>query len=263
MSNINLIHIFFWKIKTLFKEQIRRYKYRKQFDFNKKWMNIHKGEKCFVIGNGPSLSISDLEKISEQGYKCFAANKIFMFFNLSNWRPDYYAVCDTTLYNNYKKEIDALPLVKFFPSDIYELMNNPLGKINLFSRLPFQWRENKPSFNPNLMGYFGEGGTITHHLLQLAVAMGFSEIYLIGIDFSFSWGIGPDGKYHEDPSIIDHFKEDATKTDTMPNLYLNLQAYKAAKKYAESHGVKIYNATRGGKLNVFERVDIDRILNNI
>ena len=36
-------------------------------------------------------------------------------------------------------------------------------------------------------------------------------------------------------------------------------AYQAAEKYAEEHGIKIYNATRGGRLEVFERVDFDSL----
>ena len=36
-------------------------------------------------------------------------------------------------------------------------------------------------------------------------------------------------------------------------------AYKSAKKYADSHGIRIYNATRGGKLEVFERIDFDSL----
>lgn len=260
MKVFNDIHIFLWKIKTVLNEQFRCYKYRNMLRESTSWSKRYDGEKCFIIGNGPSLQMSDLNKISKKGYKCFAANKIFKLYEGSDWRPDFYAACDTTLYNNFKEEIDSLELAKFFPLDIYCNMKNPAGDIYVFSRLPFQWKKDHPSFTPDLTKCFAEGGTITYHLIQLAVAMGFTTIYLIGIDFSFSWGIGPDGKYHEDPSVKDHFKEDKTKTDTMPNLYLNQNAYREAKKYADRHGIKIYNATRGGKLEVFERVDIDEIL---
>ena len=34
-------------------------------------------------------------------------------------------------------------------------------------------------------------------------------------------------------------------------------AYKKAKEYADKHGIKIYNATRGGALEVFPRVNFD------
>ncbi|MBQ4379398.1 MAG: hypothetical protein II821_09430 [Treponema sp.] len=36
-------------------------------------------------------------------------------------------------------------------------------------------------------------------------------------------------------------------------------AFFAAKRYADEHGVRILNATRGGKIEVFERVDFDSL----
>ena len=48
-----------------------------------------------------------------------------------------------------------------------------------------------------------------------------------------------------------------TDNDVYRELFFN--AYKIAKKYAETHGIKIYNATRGGEMEVFERVDFDSL----
>ena len=39
-----------------------------------------------------------------------------------------------------------------------------------------------------------------------------------------------------------------------------ISAYKVAKEYADRNNVKIMNATRGGMLEVFERVDLDALL---
>lgn len=39
-------------------------------------------------------------------------------------------------------------------------------------------------------------------------------------------------------------------------------AYESAKKYVDSHNISIYNATRGGMLEVFERVDFDSLFEN-
>lgn len=38
-------------------------------------------------------------------------------------------------------------------------------------------------------------------------------------------------------------------------------AYQSAKQYANQHDFKIYNATRGGKLEIFERVDFNDLFN--
>ena len=35
--------------------------------------------------------------------------------------------------------------------------------------------------------------------------------------------------------------------------------FDSGKHYADKHGIKIYNATRGGKLEIFDRVDFDTI----
>jgi hypothetical protein len=39
-------------------------------------------------------------------------------------------------------------------------------------------------------------------------------------------------------------------------------AYEAAERYAKEHGIKIFNATRGGRLETFERVDFDDLFKN-
>ena len=38
-----------------------------------------------------------------------------------------------------------------------------------------------------------------------------------------------------------------------------LAGYKAAKEYADTHDIKIYNSTRGGMLELFERMPLERI----
>ena len=39
----------------------------------------------------------------------------------------------------------------------------------------------------------------------------------------------------------------------------SLSAYRAAEEMSYKRGIRIYNATRGGKLETFERVDFDEI----
>ena len=50
----------------------------------------HKGEKCFVIGNGPSLTAEDLNRLQDSGIPTFAMNRVFKFFPQTKWRPTYY-----------------------------------------------------------------------------------------------------------------------------------------------------------------------------
>ena len=45
----------------------------------------------------------------------------------------------------------------------------------------------------------------------------------------------------------------------IPNTDQSTLTFLAAKRYADAHGIKIYNATRGGKLEVFPRVEFDSL----
>ena len=56
----------------------------------KQFKNTHKGETCFIIGNGPSLKVGDLTRIHELGIPSFAFNRIFCIFDETPWRPTYY-----------------------------------------------------------------------------------------------------------------------------------------------------------------------------
>ena len=100
--------------------------------------------------------------------------------------------------------------------------------------------------------------TVSYMCLQIAIYMGFKEIYLLGVDHSYSVALEPDGSVTQFEGVADHFSE-KDKISNLPAPYKTNLAYEAAKKYADEHDVKIYNATRGGKLEVFERLDFDSL----
>ena len=90
--------------------------------------------------------------------------------------------------------------------------------------------------------------------------MGFSKIYLIGVDHKYSIEVTPDGHIKRNAGVEDYFdKKQNGCFANPPQTYRSTMAYQAARKYADDHGIKIYNATRGGELEVFERVDFDSL----
>lgn len=54
--------------------------------------DAHKGKRCFIIGNGPSLRADDLDKLENE--YTFGANRIFNIYEQTNWRPSYYIAVD-------------------------------------------------------------------------------------------------------------------------------------------------------------------------
>ena len=96
-------------------------------------------------------------------------------------------------------------------------------------------------------------GTITYICMQLAIYMGFKNIYLIGVDFNYK-PTGGNYVTSKDEVILNG---DFIQTS---NYYVK-RAYEKALLVAQNKGVQIMNATRGGNLEVFKRVNLDELLN--
>ena len=77
--------------------QIRLKSYQKSEDaqYIRGLRDTHKGERCFVIGNGPSLTPADLDILAEKMVFCFAVNRIYKMYPKTVWRPSIYMTLDT------------------------------------------------------------------------------------------------------------------------------------------------------------------------
>ena len=94
--------------------------------------------------------------------------------------------------------------------------------------------------------------------------MGFSEIYLLGVDHSFSKMVDKNGNVIIDNSIRSHFVENYNSDikDLGYNIDATTEAYLNVEQLSRKLGTfRVYNATRGGKLEVFERVEFDKLFN--
>ncbi|MGM9536197.1 MAG: 6-hydroxymethylpterin diphosphokinase MptE-like protein [Intestinibacter sp.] len=226
----------------------------------KKFHNIHKGQKCFVIGNGPSLKVEDLEKIQSQGYKTFACNRVYLAFSQTNWRPDYYFMSDEKLIEQYDGEIGDISLNnRFFPLKYKETIK----KGNFYNAIQFNY-ENEGRFSKDAFEGVCPAGTVTSEMIQFAFYMGFTEIYLIGVDFSYNINQKNENNTYTYQGENNYFIPNYLKKGEVaytPNVRANLLGFEAARKAIEEEGRIIKNATRGGKLEVFERIDLDELLN--
>ncbi|RKI87610.1 DUF115 domain-containing protein [Parablautia intestinalis] len=205
------------------------------------------GERCFIVANGPSLKIEDLELLKDEF--CFGMNKIFMATN--SWKPNVYVCSDSFLINDMTDKIADYDCKCKFIGDsgekYWEKAQQNSYKIHVVAADSYGIL---PPFSEDICqkiyGYY----TVTYVCMQIACFMGFREIYLLGVDCNYIRGSAENYFYkNEKVDNLDH------------NEYGMIMAFKAAKKYADEHGIKIYNATRGGMLEVFERVDLDSVLN--
>lgn len=227
---------------------------RRKIDYYylEKYHNKHEGQRCFLIGNGPSLKIEDLNMLYEKKEICFGCNQIYKIFQNTAWRPDYYVVADCGIFDENEENL---------PKDktifIRNFMKKSAGKVDAvcYSSNGEKYYPGYPSFSDDLVqGVFG-GRTVMYDMLQIAAYMGFKEIYLLGVDLSW----GEDGK-------DTHFCKDYVNEELEKQIRENVKykkeiehAYMAARQFGEEHGIEIYNATRGGHLEIFKRADFDKI----
>ena len=78
--------------------------------------DIHRGKRGFIIGNGPSLTVADLEKLKNE--ITFASNRIYLAFDETNWRPTYYNMCDVVVGRENKDIVKKLALTKVFANSV-------------------------------------------------------------------------------------------------------------------------------------------------
>ena len=211
----------------------------------------HKGERCFIVCTGPSLILEDVEKLRDE--YTFSMNSIVKLFSKTSWRPTYYVINDKDAYINLEDELLRYQSGNWFGSDLMiddihakvEFIPYPLDLLNHSDGLHFT---NKFKFSDNPYAMVYAGYTVVFDIIQFATYMGFEKIYLLGCDCNYN-GEKRHFEEYEDSKLV-------AGNDMESKM---IMTYQATKKYADSHGIQIYNATRGGKLEAFERINFDKL----
>lgn len=219
----------------------------------------HSGERCFIVGNGPSLTAKDLDLLKNEF--CFAANQIFFAFKNTQWRPSAYLTVNVDTFLAYQSEINNLNCTKFIDKKALdygvEIQDALYLKHGTFAG-------NEDLFSEDVSKFYYNGGTVTYTAIQVAAYMGFKEIYLIGVDNNFTFEKNKNGIKRKN-DIQNHFYKDDI-SNKKADLYATVdvdhltQSFIRAKDYADAHNIKILNATRGGKLEVFNRISLETLL---
>lgn len=217
-----------------------------------------KGKRCFIVGNGPSLKSDDLDKLANED--CFGTNEIHKIFNRTKWRPKYYLIIDRYSKSTAEqiKDIDSETV---FLSDYYCRYNKVLRDKYICLHQHFNWNEKNYSFSADIGKCFVSSPTVSYAAMQIAAYLGYSEVYLLGFDHNYSFEFDSAGKVVNTGKSDTHFFKDEVPEDIIADVLGMTRAYQSFKRYADENGIKVRNATRGGKLEVFERVDFDTLFN--
>lgn len=253
------------------------FKYRKLLKKNHLYKDIHKGKRCFVIGNGPSLLKQDLKLLKNEFTITVNSMTSTKEFNII--KPDYHVIVDYVrfdennkgIYENlsklkklkhkptyvfpakFKREVEKNDLESFF--DIVYL--HPHSRFRRFLSLDFQKRI--PFFT-----------NVTNVATLFAIYLGFSEIYLIGCDMTgivkvydenenFSSGGHFYNPSKKEKEYVKELQSNRTNEVFLSSYAHTFKVFRYIEEFAKIKGISIYNATKGGTLDVFRRVRYEDI----
>lgn len=238
---------------------------------------IHKGERCFILATGPSISTQNLLPLKDE--ICISINMFYLNHDYDAIKPRYHLVSGIAPHPKITDKLGRLwfsEIEKKVKAD-YLLLNyldRPFVERNIFfpSKKVFYFDfsmplEEQPLEIIDAATSLYASQTASMMAIQLAIYMGFSKIYLLGMDHD---GILrytkrlPMHFYKPQDSIFEKQKiHDGDNLDwetEFHNQWILWKQYKILKKYTDLHKIKIINVTPKSLLDVFERADYDSIV---
>lgn len=208
-----------------------------------------------VVGNGPSLNETPLDDLV--GVPSIGMNKIDMIFTKTEWRPTI-VVCQNRLIARQHRENFAAASIPVYLNWSARRSVGQHENVTYFLPLP------NDDFSRDLHHGLGSGATVTYAALQFAHFMGADPVVLVGVDHRFDRQ-GRIGAYEKrsDQGDNNHFTQDYfTKGQYwgLPNLAASETDYARARDEFHRDGRQILDATVGGGLTVFDKINTFEML---
>lgn len=254
---------------------------------NIEYKDKHKGKRCFILCTGPSIKKQDLKPLKDEF--CIAVSMFALHQDYKIINPNYHVMAPwhtPFLFDDMEKKFIAISETRCKDTIIF-LGHYPYK----YSYYNYFLKNSK--YKPENIRYINYGGstqidmynydkrsmwdltirpflpsTVLYSAIQLAAYMGFEEIYLLGadqnyfeyIDQQYSSNFYPDVNRVDDSCV---WRSVWRSTENMFYIYhTRWQQFGLMKKYLNSKNIAIYNATKGGMLDVFPRVKYDDVINS-
>lgn len=276
-----------------FFRKLRVYKYRKnpEYDTIKKLKNTKLGETCIIIGNGPSVKMSDLDLIQESGMDSFGANRILDVLDKTKWRPTYLSIMDQSFITNenvrthtpeeYSKRLEECNVKYAFLIYLLKGVLNESEK-NIYTYVNFAktYSTDLMPFSDDASVYVSDLGNVISYSIQIAYYLGYRKIYLYGIDGTYPKYLDVDGKFkirencnaHVEGvkgnsfdtknSVAARSRYFASKEGGYADSRKDNTGYNMCRAFAEKNDIEIINLTHGGAIENFKRQDFYAVFKN-
>lgn len=237
----------------------------------------YKGERIFIIGNGPSLNRTDLSKLKNE--YTFATNRFYLMYEKIDWKPTFYTCVDRRVVCDIFSEVNGLSGSTFFFDETFRGLYRGGEDVVFFNQRLRKGEELDKTFSFDAGTVVYNGNTVLFYTVQLAYFMGFSTIYLIGCDLGykvketvvqegedvFKMGVAFDLKSTEDddPNHFDPRYFGKNRLWHAPNEKGMVDDHLISLRAMNSQGRNMFNATVGGELEIYQRVQFDSLFGDM
>jgi len=217
------------------------------------YKDIHKDERCFIMGCGPSLNRLDLTNLKNE--IVFGVNSVYHIwkkYNHNTIKFKYYCIGDKKVWMREFKVVPLLRTTLFINNGALDLYNDDMRVYTETKIVPL--KTNKNNFHiwddTNIENGVPIMTSVVSSLcIPLAFYMGFKDVYLIGVDCSDNpekphWFYGGYREGRRPKAKFDRYFND----------------YKIIKDVFDRNNRNIYNATDGGDLEIFKRVKLKDVI---
>jgi hypothetical protein len=218
------------------------------------YQNIHAGERCFIIGNGPSLRQTDLTLLKNE--YTIGMNRIYLMFPDLGFTTTYFLTVNSLVIEQCAQDIRALPIPKFLSWRSQRFIQ--LTEDMMFLNTTYTG----PNFAKDARKRLWEGATVTYVALQMAYYLGFKQAILIGVDHNYTTQGKPNTTIVSQGDDPNHFNDGYFGKGfrwQLPDLETSERSYHMARLAYEDSGRQVIDATVGGKLTVFPKVDYNSL----
>lgn len=254
---------------------------------NIKWKGKYEGKRCFIVGNGPSLRKQELRKIHNE--YVFTVNQMMKSELYQDLNSDFHVIADPLYFDinpnkeEHKVVINTIKKINylnkkpecFFPVSVKKEVNR-LGLSDLNINYFFPTLSTYDGMNPkiNLQKGVYIYNTVTQYAIQIAIYMGFKEIYLLGCDMTGYKEVEQfaNNSFSEQTHVYTESEEDMKKAlhkersceQWFVGFGKMFTDYRRLYEYCQKKNIKLINLTNGGVLDslpreIYEKVCIEDI----
>ena len=212
----------------------------------------HKGERCFILATGPSLNNANADQLASLSKEhTFAVNSFYKSKIASDVSPSYYVLMDNHYWGALSDDFERIhsKFVSKAPTFITDVRAKSF--VPKEAHAYFLHTKNYPiaRARADMSGNMSITMNVVGTAILSAIHMGFSEVYLMGLDHSLFANL-----------TNNHCYDDSLDTTELPkfNLAFYLKYYHLATEFhylitktAQEKGVKIVNLSEGSLLDAY------------